>query len=316
MISRFAILISIALNIIMNVGAAFSQDYPNKPIRFVTAEAGGILDFSARLIAQEISPALGQPVIVENRGTKPMIEIVARAPADGHTVLFTGGALWAEPLLNGKTYDPLKELSPITLATRSPNLVAVHNSLPVTTIKELIALARSKPGVLNYSSSTAGTSSHLAGELFKSLAGVNIVRIPYKGTAAALNALIGGEVQLMFPNSGAEPQRRAGKIKGLAVTSAEPSALFPGLPPVAASLPGYESVSVIGVFAPVKTPARIINRLNQEIVRALGKTDVKEKFFNTGTETVGSSPEHLATAAKAEMARLSKLVKDANIRPD
>ena len=316
MISHFVTLTSIVLALVLHIGEAFAQSYPNKPIRFVTAEAGGILDFAARLIAQEISPALGQPVIVENRGTKPMIEIVVRAPADGHTVLFTGGALWAEPLLNGKAYDPLKELAPITLATRAPNLVAVNASLPVNTIKELIALAKSKPGVLNYSSSTAGTSSHLAGELFKSMAGVNIVRIPYKGTAAALNALIGGEVQLMFPNSGAEPQRRAGKIKGLAVTSAQASALFPGLPPVAASLPGYESVSVLAVFAPVKTPAKIISRLNEEIVRALGKTDVKEKFFNTGTEAVGSSPEQLAAAAKTEMARLTKLVKDANIRPE
>lgn len=314
---RFIVTMLFAVAGVSSSTAVFGQNYPHKPVRFVAAEAGGIIDFAARLIAPAISVPLGQPVIVDNRGSGTMqVEIVGKAPPDGYTLLIAGGALWAEPILRNTPYDPLHNLSPVTLITRSPNLVAVHPTLPVNSIKELVALAKARPGVLNYASSTTGTSSHLAAELFKNIAGVDIVRIPYKGTAAGLNALIGGQVQVMFPNAGAEPHRKSGRIKGLAVTSGEPSALFPDLPTVAASLPGYESVSVLAIFAPAKTPASIVRRLNQEIVRVLNRADVKQKFSNTGAEVVGSSPEQLAVAVKSEMARLSKLIRDAGIRAD
>jgi tripartite-type tricarboxylate transporter receptor subunit TctC len=242
--------------------------------------------------------------------------IAAKAVPDGHTLLGSGGALWAEPIMKHESYDPLQYFAPVTIATRSPNVVVVHPSLPANSIKDLIAMAKAKPGVLNYGSSTAGTSSHLAAELFKNMASVDIMRIGYKGTGAALNALIGGEVQVMFSNAGAEPHRRAGKIKGLAVTSAEPSALFPGLPTVAATVPGYESVSIIAIFAPVKTPPGAVSRLNQEIVRILQRSDIKEKFLNTGAEAVGSTAAQLGNAVRSESARLAKLIKDANIRAE
>jgi len=301
----------------LGTAESVAQAYPHKPVRIVAAEPGGIMDFAARLIALAIAGPLGQPVIVDNRGSGTMqIEIVTKAPPDGYTLLIAGGALWAEALLRNTPFDPLRSLAPVSLITRSPNMVAVHPSLAVNSIKELVAAAKAKPGVLNYASSTSGTSSHLAGELFKSIAGIDVVRIPYKGTAAALNALVGGQVQLMFPNAGAEPHRRSGRIKALAVTSAEPSALFPGLPSVSASLPGYESVSVLEICAPANTPPAIVKRLSEEIARALQRQDVKEKLASSGAEAVGSTPEQLAEVIRTETARLRKLIADTGMRAE
>ncbi len=309
--------ILLSLFVILGTAEGFAQSYPHKAVRIVAAEPGGIIDFAARLIAPAIAGPLGQPVIVDNRGSGTMqIEIVTKAPPDGYTLLIAGGALWAEALLRNTPFDPLRSLTPVSLITRSPNMVAVHPSLAVNSIKELVAAAKAKPGVLNYASSTSGTSSHLAAELFKSIAGIDVVRIPYKGTAAALNALVGGQVQFMFPNASAEPHRRSGRIKALAVTSAEPSALFPGLPSVAASLPGYESVSVLEFCAPANTPPAIVKRLSEEIARALQRPDVKEKLASSGAEAVGSTPEQLAEVIRTETARLRKLIADTGMRAE
>ena len=301
-------------------GVACAQTYPNKPIRMVTSSAGGSADFAARLIAQGLTGELGQQVVVDNRGgsVSTSVGIVAKAPPDGYTLLLYASSLWIAPLLQPVSYDPIRDFSPITLAASSPYILVVHPTVPVTSVKELIALAKAKPGELNYGSSGLGTANHLAAELFNAMAGVNIVHVPYKGAGPALNALIGGQLQVMFPSAGSVTSHiKSGRLKALGVTSAEPSALAPGLPTVAAAgVPGYESLLMIGVFTPAGVPAALINRLHQEIVKALRKADTKERLFNAGVEAVGGTPAQLAASVKSEMVRLGKVIKDAGIRAE
>lgn len=302
-------------------GLTYGQDFPAKPVRIITADVGSTNDLVARLIAQELIAPLGQQVVVENRGGGSgavAAQTVAKAGPDGHTILLYSSALWIGPLIQDAPWDPLRDFTPITLAASSPNVLAVHPSLPAKSVKELIALARARPGELNYASSSIGSSNHLGAELFKSMARVNIVRINYKGGGGALNAVIGGQVHLMFVTAGlTTPHFKAGRLRALAICSLEPSALGPGLPTVAASgLPGFESGSIYGMFAPAKTPAPLVSRLNQEIVRALGKPEVKERFFNLGIETIGNTPEQFAAAIKSDLASMGKLIKDAGIRPE
>jgi tripartite-type tricarboxylate transporter receptor subunit TctC len=212
----------------------------------------------------------------------------------------------------------VRDFSPITLAVTTPLLVVVHPSLPVKTVKELIALAKAKPGSLNYASGISGSATHLPAELFKAMAGVDIVRVAYKGGAPALTAVLAGEAQVMFAtSSGAGPHVNSGRLRALAVTSAQPSALFPGLPTVSASgVPGYDAASIMCVFAPARTPAAVIGRLNQEIVRILNKPEVKERFIRAGSEVVASSPEQLAATITADMSTMGKVIKDAGIRAE
>jgi tripartite-type tricarboxylate transporter receptor subunit TctC len=298
---------------------ACAQNYPSKSIRIVTNAAGGGNDFMARVIAQEISGPLGQAVIIDNRPTGVIqAEVVYKAPPDGYTLLVQGASLWIVTMLQKMPYDVWKDLSPVAQIARDVNIVAVHPSLPAKSIKELIALAKARPGLLNYGSGNPGSPSHLASELFKSMAGVNIVAVPYKSTPQAMTALMSGEVQLTIVDAGlTAPQVKAGRLRALAVTSAEPSPLTPGLPTVAAAgLPGYEAVNMVGVFAPAKTPASVIARLNQEIVHVLSKPDVRQKVFEYGTEATGSTPEDFAGAIKSDMTRLGKVIKDAGIKLD
>lgn len=310
----------IALGVmVFGTSVVSAQNYPAKAIRVVAAEPGGGTDFVARPIAQGLAGPLGQPVIVENRPTSVIAETVARSPADGYTLLVAGTILWLSPFLRDNlSYDPVRDFAPISLTNRSPNILVVHPSLPATNVKELIALARRKPGALNYGTAGAGTSPHLAGELLQSMAGIKLMHIPYKGAGPALIALIRGDMQLAFPNAGsASPHLKSGRLKALAVTSAQPSVLLPGLPTVASSgLAGYESVSIFGLFAPAATPRAIVSRLNEEVVRIFNGTDLKERFLNAGSEVVASSPEQLAAAIKLEMTVLGKLIKDAGIRSD
>jgi tripartite-type tricarboxylate transporter receptor subunit TctC len=294
-----------------------AQIYPAKPIRIATGSVGSSGDFIARLIAQGLSGPLGQQVIVENRAAGLiLITTAAKAPPDGYTLLLYTNGLWITPLLESVPWDPLQDFSPIAMTHRSPSIVVVHPSLPVKSVKDLITLAKSRPGELNYAAAGIGGSTHLSVELFKAMAGVNIAYIPYKGSGLAIIDLISGHVQLMFATAGSVTSHvKSGRLKGLAVTSARPSELVPGLPTVAASgVPEYEAVSIFGAFAPAKTPAPIIARLNQEIISLLARTDIKEKFLNAGVETVGSSPEQFTATIKSEVARLGKVIKDAGIR--
>ena len=319
LLARFVAWIFSAGIMLLGASVVSGQDYPIRPIRMVTSEVGGGNDLQARLIAQGLSGPLGQQVIIENRpsGVIPG-EVVSKAPPNGYTLLLYNITLWIGPLMQNTPYDAVRDFSPIALATTAPNVLVVNSSLPVKSVAELVALAGARPGEFNYASSGTGASNHLAAELFRAMAGVNIVRVPYKGAGPALNALIAGEVQLMFPTAGAvTPHVRSGRVRALAITSAEPSALAPGVPTVASSgLPGYESISIYGVFAPARTPRPIVNKLNEEIVRVLNRTDVKEKFFNAGVETVGGSPEQLAATVKSEMARMGKVIRDAGIREE
>ena len=306
-----------ALIVSGGTSAVSGQDYTSKPIRIFTSAAGGGTDFTARLVAQGLS-GLGQPVIVENRGPVVSGEIVSKAPPDGYSLIVAANAFWIGSLLQNVPYDPIRDFSAISLATRSPSVLVVHPSLPVKSVKELITLAKSRPGELNSGASTIGSSNHLSAELFKSMAGVHIVHVNYKGGNLMINGLLGGEVQLLIASGSAlMPYAAAGRLRALAVTSPQPSPLAPGLPTIAASgLPGYEFVSVDGLFGPSRTAPAIVNRLNQEIVRFLNTAKVKEQFFSAGSEAVGSSPEEFSTAVKGEMTRLGKLVKTLGLKTD
>ena len=302
--------------------AVWAQEYPSKPIRIITGDAGGAVDFTARVIALGITSPIGQQVIVENRGGAGgaiAIGSVARAAPDGYTVLAYSSAVWIVPLLQDKVaWDPLTDFSPVTMADKSPGIVVVHPSLPARTVKELIALAKARPGALNYASVGSGSHPHLATELFNSMAGVHIVHVPYKGTAPGVNDLISGQVQMMIAVvSAAVPHVKSGRLRALAVTSLQPSALLPGLPTVAESgLPGYESIQMFGIYVPAKTPAGAVAKLNQEIVRTLHRTDTKEKLLAVGLEVVGDTPEQFAATIKADMAKMGKVIRDAKIRAD
>ena len=299
------------------LGMASGQDYPNKPVRIVTSGVGGGSDFIARQVAQGIADRLGQPVIVDNRGSGVAPgEAVAQAPADGYAILVGSNSLWTGPLLQKTSYDPVRDFSPISMTTRAPLFVVVHPSLPVKSVKDLIALAKAKPGQLNYSTGSIGASTHLAAELFKSMAGVNIVRVSYKTAAMQATDLISGYVQLHFGSGGTVAAHvKSGKLRAVAITSASPSALAPDLPTVAGSgVPGYEFVALDGIFAPAKTPEIIIKRLNQEIVRFLNLAETKERFLKSGIEAASSSPEQFAAAIKSEIVRLGRVIKDAGIK--
>lgn len=301
---------------VWTAGAASAQGYPTKPIRIVTTAPGSGNDLVVRLVGPHLTASWGEPVIVDNRGILAG-EIVARAPPDAYTLLAYGSPFWISPLIRSHSpYDPVRDFSPVMLTVNTPNILVVHPALPAKSVRELIAVAKSRPGELNYGSASTGSTSHLAAELFKAMAGISIVRIPYRGSGPALNALLAGEFQLMFPNAGAvAPHAKAGRLRALAVTSSEPSALAPGLPTLAASgLPGYESSSPFGMFAPAGTPPARIERLHRELVRALNRADVKERLFNAGVEVVGGSPERLAATMKSEMARWGKVIRDAGIR--
>jgi tripartite-type tricarboxylate transporter receptor subunit TctC len=270
------------------------------------------------MVAQGISGPLGQQIIVENRGTGILAgEAAVRTPADGYNLSVQGGAFWVGPLLRKVAYDPIKDFSPISLLVREVNVLAVHPELPIQSVKDLIAHARANPGKLNYSSPGVGSTTHLASEMLKSMVGLNIVHVPYQGNQKAITALMSGEVQMAIFDAGLIlPQVKAGRLRALAVTSLEPSALAPGLPTVASSgLAGYESIGLTGILAVGdKIPKAIITRLNQEVVRYLNRPEVKEQLLKNGVEMVGSSPEQFADAMKSDMTKMSKLIKDIGLK--
>jgi len=297
-------------------GAA--RPYPEKPVRIVTSEPGSGNDLTSRILAHELTISVGQNFIVDNRGIMAG-EIAAKSPPDGYNLVCYGSPLWLAPFLRSSVaYDPVRNLTPVILATTSPNIVVVHPAVAVKSIHELVAAATARPGELNYASGSAGSSSHLAGELFKSMAQVDILRVAYRGTGPALNALLAAQVHIMFSiAASALPFIQTGKLKGLAVTSAKRSALAPGLPTVAESgLPGYEATSIQGIFAAGGTPAAVVHLLNSEMKRALQKPEIKARLFNSGVETVGSTPEELRVTVKTEMDKLGKLIVEKGIRND
>ena len=306
---------ALGLIIMVAAGALHAQNFPNRLIRVVTTEVGGASDLATRIMAQALSVNLGQSAIVENRGIIG-VEIVSQATADGHVLLHYTSPLWIIPLFRRNTvWEPLRDFAPVAITVNTPNLLAVHPSLPVKTVPQLVALARARPGELNYGSSSTGAGNHLAAELFKSMTGVKIERIAFKGAGAALNALIGGQIDMIFPSAGSVAQHiRQGRLRALAVTSLEPSALAPGLPTMAqAGVPGYESQSRTVLFAPAKTPPAVIARLNSEVVRTLQQPEVRERLFAAGLEVIASSPSEAAAMIRSEMTRMARLIEEAGL---
>jgi tripartite-type tricarboxylate transporter receptor subunit TctC len=315
---KHALIVCIAAGMSAMSGAA--QDFPSRLVRIVAPSPGGGGDFVARLVAQGLTPALGQQVIVENRsGGVIQGEVVARAPPDGHTLLMSGSGLWLMPFMRSQVpFDPVRDFAPVTLVVISPNVLVVHPSLPVKTVRDLIALAKAQRGKLNYSAGITGSSPHLAAELFKLMTGVDIVRIAYKSTTTAMSDMIAGQVHLSFANaSNVAPHIKAGRLRAVAVTSAQPTKLLPGLPTVAsAGLAGFESVAVYGLLAPARTPAAAIARIQQETLRVINTPAIQDKFFSAGVETVGSSPEAFAALIRNDMEKTGKLIREVGIRED
>ena len=300
-----------------------AQQYPARPIRLVVGfPAGGPTDIVARLIAPKMSEALGQQVIVDNRGgAGGMIatEQVAKAAPDGYTIIMgtIGGIAVAMSLNPNRGYDTLRDLAPITQSVTVTSILVTHPSVPAKTVKELLALARAKNGRLNYASSGNGTITHLAGELLKYMGKVDITHVPYKGGAPALTALVSGEVDMSYENSLIiTPHIRSGKVRGIAVTGAKRSKLLPDLPTIAETLPGYSASGWYGLLAPAATPKAIIARLNAEAVRALRLPDVVDRLSSQGAEPVGSTPEEFTVFVRGEITKWAELVKAAKMRTD
>ena len=300
---------------------AFAADYPTRPIRLIVPFAtGGGNDTIARVVGQKLSARLSQQVIVDNRaGAGGVIgaELAARAAPDGYTLFLGGvGSHAINPNLHERLpYDPIKDFAPISLLASAPLILVVHPSLPANSAQELIALARAKPGKLNYASNGNGSSSHLAAEMFASMTGIDIVHIPYKGLSPALTDLLGGQVQLMFSSVVAIlPHVQSGKLRALAVSGAKRLSLMPDLPTIAeAGVPGYQTSSWYGILAPTGTPKDIVSRLNAEIVKTLAEPDVRKALAGEGADPVGNSPEEFAIYIQAEKDRLGKLIRNSKI---
>ena len=309
---------------LLAAGAGWAQQpYPSKPIRVIVAFApGGIADFAARSVSQKLSESLGVPVVVENRAGAGGItgaEVVAKSAPDGYTLLVTSISHTINPSLRKNLpFDAVRDFAPVTLITDAPNFLVVHPSLPVHSVKALVALARARPGQITYASSGTGTSTHLSGELFKSLARIDIVHVPYKGGGPAVIDLVGGHVQMMFSTlPSVLHQVRAGKLRGLAVTGARrfPAAQeFPTM--IEAGVAGFEVSGWSGLFAPAGTPREAVSRLAAEIRMILQAPELKERFFVQGAEPVGNTPEEFAAFVGAEIAKWKKVVEASGMRAD
>ena len=304
---------------------ALAQDnYPSRPIRIIVPSApGGSSDIGARLIAQRLSERWGRPVVVENRaGASTIIgsEIVARAPPDGYTMLMAPGAFATNPSAYKKMpFDALRDFAPITQTLLVPNLIVVHPSLPVYSVKDLIALAKARPGEILYGSAGHGTQPHLTMELFLMMAGIRMNHVPYKGGAPGITDLVGGQIAVMTTSSLSLliPQVRAGRLRALGVTSATRVQALPEVPTVIeAGLPGYESVQWSGLLAPAGTPREIISKLHKETTAILRTPEARERLRSDGSEVVAGTPEEFAAFIQAEILKWAKVVKAAGIQPE
>jgi len=308
----------------MNAPTLAQTAYPAKPIRMVVPfSPGGTSDTLARILGQKITEAWGQQMVVDSRpGASGIIgtEIAMRAPADGYTLMHGNMSQFAiNPGLYSKLpYETLRDFAPLSLIATAPQLLVVNPSVPVKSVKELIELARTKPGTLNFGSGGVGTLVYVGGEMFKSATGVNMVHISYKGTILALNDLIGGQVQVLFSDMPiALPHAKTGKLRALAVTGARRTPLVAGMPTVAESgVPGYALVNWWGIFAPRGVPQPIAAKLNAEIVRVHALPDLKERYANLGVEATSSTPEQFAVYIKAEVARFAKVLKETGAKLD
>ena len=303
------------------VQAAGAQSYPVRPIRLIVPyPAGGPTDFVGRTVGQKLSQLLGQQIVVDNRpgaGTIIGSELVARAAPDGYTLLFgTGGGTFLAPLiLPNVPYEPLRDFAPVAMLVQSPQVLVVHPSVQATNVKELVALAKAKPGALNFASVGTGTSPHLGGELLQSLTGTKIVHVPYKGTAPAMTDLIAGQVQLMFSSMPTVLAHvKAGRLRLLGTGGTRRSAVIPDTPPISEAVPGFELVTWYGIFAPSRTPDAIVKRLNAEIGKVLVDPESRDRMAAQGLEPTVMTPEELRRYTQQDVSRWSRLIKSAGIK--
>ena len=304
-------------------GAQAAEPYPNKPVKILLGfPAASATDVIARAVGQKLSEKWGQSVVIDNRpgaGGNLGSEIAAKQPADGYTIFFgTVANAISTSYYSKLNYDYLKDFTPITLVATTPLVLVANNKVPVQSVKELIAYAKANPGKLNFGSGGPGTSNHLAGEMFKSATGTDLIHVPYKGTPAAYTDLMSGRIQLMFDNIVAVmPQIKAGALRPIAVTSAQRSASLPNLPTVAeAGIPGFEAVSWIGALVPAGTPKEIVDKLHADFVAVLRMPDIQERLGQLGGVVVGNTQEQFAAWNRDEIAKWAKAVKDANVKGD
>jgi len=309
--------------LVSNMGEAIGQGYPTQPIRFIVPyAAGGGVDLIARAVAPRLSEKLGQPVVIDNRGGAGGnigTEVAARSEPNGYTLVMGAAALAINVSLYRKLpFDPVKDFAPISLIAATPNILAVHAVVPAKSVKELIHLAKTKPGGLNYASAGNGTTSHLAGELLKTMAGIDIVHVPYKGTSPAVVALLSGEAAIMLaPALTLLAHMKANRVRGLAVTGAKRSPAIPTLPTVAESgVPGFEARQWYGVLAPAGTPKEIVTRLNGEVVKIVQSAEVTNRLLREGSEPIGSTADEFGRYIKAEIAKWAKVVQVSGARVD
>jgi tripartite-type tricarboxylate transporter receptor subunit TctC len=314
-------LLAAALCGVAAMAGAQAQDYPNKPVRLVLGQpAGGPTDIVARLVGQKLSERWGQPVIVENRpgaGSNIGSEMVAKAPKDGYTLLVGTVQQIVNPYLFDKlTWDPMRDLAAVSLVSKAHIVLVVNPDMPAKNLQELIALAKAKPGAMSWASAGNGSTGHLALELFKASAGVDVVHVPYKGTQPALTDVLGGRVPVMFDGVITSlPHLKAGKLRPIAVASLTRSQLLPDVPTMAeAGLPGFESVGLATVMAPAGTPPAVVNKISGDIAAVLRMPDVREQLVGMGLEVVGSSPAEFATYFDEESKKWGKVIRDAKIR--
>jgi len=306
---------------------AFAADapaaYPERPIRVVVPfPPGGGADVTMRILSEALRPHLAQPIVIDNRGGASTIigtEIVAKAKPDGYTILIATTTFAINPSLHATLpYDPLRDLAPVTLVAVTPYILVVHPSLPVRTVKDLVALAKERPGQLTYASVGNGSATHLATEMLVARTGIKVVHVPYKGSSPALSDLIGGHVSMYLGSMPASvPQARSGKLRALAVTGPRRAPAAPEVPTIAESgFPGYEFASWYGLFAPAGTPPAIVDQLQGAVRKVLERRDLRERMLAEGNEVVGSTPSDFAAVIRADIAKYARIVKAANIKPE
>jgi len=307
----------------MQTAAAAELRYPQRPIRYVTGgAAGGGADVLARAVGQKLADAFGQQVVIENRtgaGGIVATEIVAKSPPDGHTLLMAFTSHVINPSLYPKlSYDVLRDFAAVAMVATVPNILVVHPSVPATSVKALVALARARPGELSFASTGSGASTHLAGVLFASMTGTRLLHVPYRGAGNAITAVVAGESAIMFGNLvSVGPMVRAGKLRGLGVTGLKRSSIAPDLPTLdEAGVPGYEANAWFATFVPAGTPGAIVERLNREIVRAITSPDLRERLTGQGADPVTGTAEELERYTRSEIQRWAKVIRESGAKPD
>jgi tripartite-type tricarboxylate transporter receptor subunit TctC len=302
---------------------ASAQSYPAKPIRVIIAQApGSATDVTVRILSPKLQEALGQPIVVDARpgaGGTLGTDVGAKAPPDGYSLFMANNSTHgSNPALYAKLpYDAVKDFAPIIFVAATPYVLSVHPSMPVKTVKELIALAKTKPGQINYASAGNGSTHQLSGELLKSMAGIDMVHVPYKGTTPALAALLGGEVSIMFATvTGVQSHVKIGRLKALAVTTPKRSEMMPGVPTISETLPGFEMLSWFGLLAPAATPRTVITRINAETAKVLAMPEIRSSLAAQGLEVRGGTPEQFGDYIKGEIAKITKIAKAAGVKAD